>query len=115
MICRGGLACHPYRIVATNGRFVGAPGEPPLQIRFVGVAHYLYGWLDIEPLSTKYRQQSNEGYAHNGRLFCRGARDQELDGNKDTRCKFYIGSDRQDDIKPYILCSVSFYCWNMRS
>jgi hypothetical protein len=48
-ICRGGLASCPYRTVATNGRFVGAAGEPPLQFAFVAMAQDLLVWLDIEP------------------------------------------------------------------
>jgi hypothetical protein len=60
-------------------------------------------------LSTKDDRQSTERYAHDGRLIDRGARDQELDGNRDTRHKIYIGSDRQDDIKPYVLCSIGLY------
>ena len=35
-----------------------------------------------------------------------GARDQKPDGNRDTRHKIYTGSDRQYDIKPYVLCSI---------
>jgi hypothetical protein len=42
------------------------------------------------------------GY-HDGRLFGRGARDQEPDGNRDTRHKIYIGSGRQCDVCP-VLC-----------
>jgi len=42
-------------------------------------------------LSTKYYRQSTEGYTHNGRLIGGGARDQEPDGNKDTRQKIYTG------------------------
>ena len=65
-------------------------------------------------MSTKDARQSTEGYTHDGRLIGRGARDQEPDGNRDTRHEIYTGSDSQDDIKPYVLCSVGLYCWNMR-
>jgi len=34
--------------VATNARFVGAVGQPSLQISFLGMAHYLLGRLDVE-------------------------------------------------------------------
>jgi hypothetical protein len=44
-------------------------------------------------LSTKDARQATEGDAHYGRLFGRGASDQEPDGNRDTRHKIYIGSD----------------------
>ena len=36
-----------------------------------------------------------QGVSHEGRLVGRGARDQELDGNRDTRHKIYTGSGRQ--------------------
>ena len=62
-----------------------------------------------EEVSTKYRRQSTEGYAHDGRLIGRGAHDQELDGNRDTRHKIYIGSGHQRDVKPYVLCYVILY------
>ena len=39
MVSRSGFACHPYQRVATNRGFVGAAGQPPLQIGFVGAAH----------------------------------------------------------------------------
>jgi hypothetical protein len=57
-------------------------------------------------VSTKDARQSTEGYAHDSRLIDKGARDQELDGNRETRHKIYIGSDHQDDVKPYVLCYV---------
>jgi hypothetical protein len=38
-------------------------------------------------LSTKDARQSTEWYTHDGILFERGARDQKLDGNRDTRHK----------------------------
>ena len=38
-----------------------------------------------------------------------GARDQELDGNRDTRHKIYTGLGRQLDITPYIMCSIILY------
>jgi hypothetical protein len=63
----------------------------------------------LELLSTKDAQQSTEGYTHYGRLFDRGARDQELDGNRKTRHKIYTGLGRQDDVKPYVLCSIGLY------
>ena len=62
----------------------------------------------------KYGRQSIEGYAHDGRLFGSGARDQELDGNRETRHKIYTGLGRQVDIIPYVLSSVGLYCWNTR-
>jgi len=40
IVCRGGLASRPYRTIATNGLFVGAVGQPPLQIEFVGAVGY---------------------------------------------------------------------------
>jgi hypothetical protein len=61
-------------------------------------------------LSTKDARQATEGDVHYGRLFGRGASDQEPDGNRDTRHKIYIGSGRQCDVKPYVLCSVILYC-----
>jgi hypothetical protein len=63
----------------------------------------------LELLSTKDAQQSTERYTHDGRLFGRGVRDQELDGNRETRHKIYTGSGRQDDVKPYVLCSIGLY------
>ena len=60
-------------------------------------------------LSTKDARQSTEGYAHDGRFFGRGACDQELDGNRDTRHKIYTSSGHKRDIKPYALCSVILY------
>ena len=60
-------------------------------------------------MSIKYRRQPTEGYAHDGKLIGRGARDQELDGNRDTIHKIYTGSGHQDDVKPYVLCSVGLY------
>jgi hypothetical protein len=57
----------------------------------------------------KYGRQSTEGYTHNGRLIGRGARNQELDGNRDTRHKIYTGSGCQCDVKPFVLCSVILY------
>ena len=65
-------------------------------------------------LSTKDARQSTEGYAHDGRLFGRDARDKKLDGNRDTRHKIYTGLGHQYDVKPYVLCSVGLYCWNTR-
>jgi hypothetical protein len=61
-------------------------------------------------VSTKDARQSTEGDTHHGRLIGRGARDQELDGNRDTRHKIYTGSGRQYDVKPYVPCSVYLYC-----
>jgi hypothetical protein len=66
-------------------------------------------------VSIEYRRQSTKGYVYDSKLIGRGARDQELDGKRDTRHKIYICSDHQDDVKPYVLCSVGLYCWNMRS
>jgi hypothetical protein len=43
--------------------------------------------LPSAPLSTKYGRQSIEGYTHDDRLIGRGARNQEPDGNRDTRQK----------------------------
>ena len=69
-------------------------------------------------LSTKDARQSIEGATHDGRLFGRGARDQELDGNRDTRHKIYIGSGRQCDIEPYVLAllvciaEIRYWMWN---
>ena len=60
-------------------------------------------------LLTKDARQSTEGATHDGRLIGRGARDQELDGNRDTRHKIYTGSGHQRDVKPYVLCSVILY------
>jgi hypothetical protein len=60
-------------------------------------------------LLTKCGRQSTEGYIHDGRLIGRGARNQEPDGNRDTRHKIYTTSDRQHGVKPYILCSVILY------
>ena len=60
-------------------------------------------------LSIEYRRQSTEGYTHDGRLFGRGACDQELDDNRNTRHKIYTGSGHQDDVKPYVLCSDGLY------
>jgi hypothetical protein len=51
-----------------------------------------------------------ERYPRDGRLIDRGARDQELDGNRDIRHKIYTGSGRRCDGKPYVLCSVGLYC-----
>jgi hypothetical protein len=66
-------------------------------------------------ISTKCGRQSTEGYTHDGRLIGRGARNQEPDGNKDTRHKIYTGSGRQRDVKPYVMCSVILYLLGMRS
>ena len=49
------------------------------------------------------------GVSHEDRLIGRGACDQELDGNRDTRHKIYTGLGRQCDVKLYILCSVGLY------
>ena len=57
----------------------------------------------------KDARQSTEGATHDGTLISRGVRDQELDGNRDTRHKIYTGSGRQLDVTPYILCSVILY------
>ena len=65
--------------------------------------------LYVRQLSTKDTRQSTEGYAHDGRLIGRGARDHKLDGNKDTRHKIYTGSGHQCDVKPYVMCSVGLY------
>ena len=70
------------------------------------VGHDMGAWATM---STKDARQSTEGYAHDGRLFSRGARDQELDGNRDTRHKIYTCSGRQCDVKPYVMCSVGLY------
>jgi hypothetical protein len=61
-------------------------------------------------LSTKDARQATEVDAHDGRLFGRYASDQEPAGNRDTRHKIYIGSGRQCDVKPYVMCSVGLYC-----
>jgi len=65
--------------------------------------------LLLRDVSTKDARQSTEGYAHDGRLIGRGVCDQELDGNRDTRYKIYIGLGHQFDVKPYIMCSVILY------
>jgi hypothetical protein len=49
-----------------------------------GASHWIMP-LPSGLVLTKYRQQSTEGYAHDGRLCGRGTRDQELDGNTSTR------------------------------
>ena len=54
------------------------------------------------------------GVSHEGRLIGRGVRDQELDGNRDTRNKIYTGSGHQCDVILYVLCSIDLYCWNTR-
>jgi hypothetical protein len=51
----------------------------------------------------------HKGYTHDGRLIGRGARNQEPDGNRDTRHKIYTGSGCQRDVKLYVLCSVILY------
>ena len=48
----------------------------------------------------------HRGGARGGRLSVDGACNQEPDGYRDTRHKIYTGSDRQCDVKPYVLCSV---------
>jgi hypothetical protein len=63
-------------------------------------------------LSTKYGRQFTEGYTHDGRLIGRGARNQELDGNWDTRRKIYTGLGRQRDVIPFVLCSICLY-WDI--
>jgi hypothetical protein len=70
------------------------------------------GWFlhhKYELLSMKCGRQSTEGYTHDGRLIGRGARKQELDGNKNIRHKIYTASGRQHGVKPYIMCSVILY------
>jgi hypothetical protein len=51
----------------------------------------------------------HRGGTHDGRLIGRGARNQEPDGNRDTRHKVYTGSGHQHDVIPYILRSVYLY------
>ena len=66
----------------------------------------------LEPLCVivdKRCSAVHRGGTHDGRLFGRGARDQELDGNRDTRHKIYTGSGCQCDVKPYVMCSVILY------
>jgi hypothetical protein len=46
---------------------------------------------------------------HDGKLIDRCARDQKPDGNRDAKHKIYTGSDRQDDVKSYVMCSVNLY------
>jgi hypothetical protein len=76
---------------------------------------FITGLAHTHPyLSTNDARQSIEGAIRDDRLIGRGARDQELDDIRDTRHKIYTGSDRQCDVKPYVLCSVGLYCWNTR-
>jgi hypothetical protein len=57
----------------------------------------------------KRGRQSIKGYARDGDLSVDRCARHELDGNRTERHKIYTGSDRQDDVKPYIMCSVILY------
>jgi hypothetical protein len=82
-------------------------------ISFITGSAHTHPYL-ARQLSTNDARQSIEGAIRDDRLIGRGARDQELDDIRDTRHKIYTGSDRQCDVKPYVLCYVGLYCWNTR-
>ena len=92
-------------------RNVGSPRVMlTLILRSISFAmdQHAYPYL-ARQLSIKDARQSTEGDPHDGRLIDRGARDQELDGNRDTRHKIYTGSGHRCDVKPYVMCSVGLY------